>query len=239
MRYWLSTWALIGSVGTLIVISGCQKAQQTLDPQSTPATAQTTPIPEKPPLPRHQYDNLQLRLAAGGVDMSELRWALTDPDVTALTKTTHLLPAMAWHRSALYLIDDLWALKSEKYPELNWRLIAEPPVRIALASTLARLQKEDKKTEYIDYINRFRDDPDPFNQLQVIIAMGYMRDSGNTDYLASRLNSASPLIVKNAISALASLGEGPARNIVVELGKTHHDETMRLFINKVLAETQR
>jgi len=190
-------------------------------------------------LPRRQYDNLRLKLAAGGASMSELRLALTDPDVTALTKTMHALPAMAWHRGALYLIYDLWSLKKEKYPELNWEMIEKPPARIALASTLNRLQREAGAREYVDYINRFRHDPAPFNQLQVVIAMGYLNDSANADYLVSRLGSHSLLVVKNAISALASMDDHAARNTVVELGKTHSDANMRAFISKVLQQTQR
>ena len=84
------------------------------------------------------YDVLREKITFGNANFSEVREALTEPDILNLTNTLHALYSMRWHRAVLHLLQNIWERKREKYPELAWDLLEKIPPRIALASTINR-----------------------------------------------------------------------------------------------------
>ncbi len=168
------------------------------------------------------YRYLQSKIAYGQATLAETRKALADPDPYSLSNTVHALFSMRWQRGTIHLLNAMWAMDREKYPGLAWDLIAEPPVRIALASTINRIRIVHTE-EYQAYIRAFKDDPEEFNRAQVSVALGYNGATGDLPYLQAMANGENHYVAQSAITALSVFGGDQARDILIKLLERHHD----------------
>ena len=48
------------------------------------------------------------KITFGNANFSEVREALTEPDILNLTNTLHALYSMRWHRAVLHLLQNIW-----------------------------------------------------------------------------------------------------------------------------------
>ncbi len=222
-----------------LLLSGCLKKQ---DPNTTDQTNKTQHVivadgrAIKYPLPRREYRLLFRKMLAGAATLAETRTALTDPNLRALTNTVNALYAMAWHRGVLYLMRDIWQLNKEKYPELNWALLERPPVRLALANVINRLQTDDQNPQFLDYIRRFQQDANDFNRAQAIIALGYHGDVADIDYIRSHVDNKNPYLTQTAVTALALMQNEQARQVLLALEKEYTGQPLGTLIHDMLEE---
>ncbi len=165
-------------------------------------------------------EELQLRIAYGIATVAEVRKALTESDPYALTNTVHAMFAMRWQRGVVHLLNGMWALDKQKYPELSWDLISTPPVRIALASTINRIRIVNTD-EFKSYIRRFKNDDQEFNRAQVSVALGFNGDPLDLTYLQAMCNGDNHYVAQSAITALSVFGGDQARDILIELSEKH------------------
>ena len=219
--------ALLALVLSLSALSGCQEPAGEASPSSA-ATAET------PSAPLYDYDQLGLSIAYGRASLAEVRQALTDRDIGRLTNTMHGLYSMRWHRGVYNLLFDMWSAQKESYPELAWDLIAKAPVRIALASTITRVEIF-KADEYRDYIREHRYDEHEFHRAQVAVALGLNGDPVDVDYIREMAAGDNHYVAQSAITALSLMSNSQkARDAMLELSRQFQDTARGRLIDELL-----
>lgn len=159
---------------------------------------------------------LRRKIMYGQATLAEVRKALTDPDIGALTNTVHGLYSMRGHRGVYKLVYELWALDKSNYPELQWRQFAKPPVRLALASTLIRIQPYDNG-EYVDYLRAHRRDEHEFHRAQVVIGLAFKAAPEDVPYIYEMAAGDNAFVAQSAITALGVMNIPPAKDALIRL----------------------
>ena len=178
--------------------------------------------PEVAPREAADYPFLQQKIRHGSASLNEVKLALTETDVGSLTNTVHALYIMRGRPEVLRLIDDLWALKKDRHPDLAWRLLEKAPVRIALASTINRIKivNTDAQTEYI---RAHKFDEHEFHRAQVVVALGFNGDVADIEYIKSMALGENHYVSQSAISGLALMGGEAARDALAEIWRDSQD----------------
>ncbi len=195
-----------------------QKTDESIDQKSD-----TTSAKAEQATPLFDYEKLRQKITYAEATALEVKNALTEQDPAALSNTLHALYSMRWHRVVVYLLDDLWKLDKNKHPDLAWNLIEKPPVRIALASTINRIQIHNTK-EYKDYIRAHKYDEHEFHRAQVIISLGLNQNPKDVPYLQEMGEGNNNYVAQSAITALALMHHVLARDAMVTIwGKYAND----------------
>ena len=200
---------------SLVMLSACDKQEQ----------AEPKAVAEKPAVEVAEnngidYETLQRKIAYGQANLAEIRQALTVNDSQTMTNVIHGMYSMRWLRGAQYVLEDMWVLNKDNYPELNWQLIENAPARLALASTLNRIKIIDTD-EYLVYLRSFKYDEDEFNRAQVVVAMGFNGSPSDLDYIREMADGDNHYVAQSAITSLAIFGGNQAKNIMIELWEKH------------------
>ena len=179
------------------------------------------------------YDVLREKITFGNANFSEVREALTEPDILNLTNTLHALYSMRWHRAVLHLLQNIWERKREKYPELAWDLLEKIPPRIALASTINRIRIFNTD-EYKAYIRSHRYADHEFVRAQVVVSLGLNGDPDDVDYLVKMVNSSNHYVVQTAMTSLALMGHVRAKEAMITLEDEYRDEPRGKLLRELL-----
>jgi HEAT repeat protein len=199
---------------------------------SAPDTAERGDAASRPP-PDPEMDLLRRKIMYGQATLAEVRKALTDPDIGALTNTVHGLYSMRAHRGVYRLIYELWALRETDYPELQWRQFAKPPVRLALASTLIRIQPYDNG-EYVNYLREHRYDEHEFHRAQVVIGLAFKADPADIPYVYEMAAGDNVFVAQSAITALGVMNVPPAKDALIRLLKERANDPRVQITKEVL-----
>jgi hypothetical protein len=182
------------------------------------------------------YDRLHKLIIYGKADFADIRKALTDKNEAALTNTVHALYAMRSQRTVSNLLFDLWNMEKDKYPELSWNEISKAPSRIALASTINRIQVINTD-EYKDYIRSFKNDDNEFHIAQVVISLGFNGSPDDIEYIKEKADGDNHYVAQSAITALAIMGGNQARDAMIELAELHENSPRGDLIKTLLKQT--
>ena len=193
-----------------------------------PSAVQHTPLGQQP-----NYEALRRKIASGMATLAECRKALTETDVGGLTNTVHALYSMGWHRGVYHVLHDMWNKDRAKYPEFAWDLIVKAPVRIALASTINRLELSGSNV-YLDYIRAHKYDKHEFHRAQVVVALGLNGNPEDIKYIKSMADGDDHYVVQSAITALALMNSKKASDALIELWKKYRDTPRGTLIEEVL-----
>lgn len=183
---------------------------------------------------KEQFYKLRQQIISGNAGVVEVKEALLYPNKQELTNLMHSLFAMKWHRGVHGLLDKLWELDSESLPNLNWDLFSEPPVRIALASTINRIKANLGGTEYRNYIRKFKYDSNSFIRAQSIVALGLNQNPNDIPYLVEMAESSDDYLIQVSISALAFMSHNQARDALKTLAKKYYNTPRGELIEDVL-----
>lgn len=184
--------------------------------EQNPAAGPTPPKPASIPHHAVNYRFLQRKITFGQATLAEVRQALTDNDTGNITNTLHALYSMRWHRGVIHLLYEMWDLKKGKYPELAWDIIDKAPARIALASTICRIQITGTG-KYLQYIRSHENDKNEFNRAQVVIALGLNGDAADVDYIKKMADGDNVYVAQSAITALSLVGHKKASDAMIDL----------------------
>ena len=186
----------------------------------------------------YNYKALTVRIASGHATIEEVRQALTDKDAGRLTNTVHALYSMRWHVAVVHLIHDMWDLQTAKYPELSWDLLKKPPVRIALASTVSRIQVANTG-KYLDYMRAHEHDKQEFIRAQVVVGLGLNGYKEDVPYIKSMAESDDHYVVQSAVASLGFMQSGAARDALEELWLEFRGTPRQDLIEGVLKKVYR
>ena len=179
------------------------------------------------------FQQLQNKTIYGTATLSEVKELLTYPDLAGLTNSMHAMYAMRWHRGVLELLSDLWQNNQTPYPKIVWEEINKPPVRIALASTLARINQDDKE-EWLNYIHSHKDDAHEFHKAQTIIALGFNADPADIKYIKTQIEGDNRYVTQTSITALAIMENPQAKNTMIELLEDYKDNPRATLLRDLL-----
>jgi HEAT repeat protein len=187
------------------------------------------------------YQALRYKITYKKANFSEIRKSLTEKNAGGLSNTMHALYSMRWNRRGRTLLYDLWNMKTDLYPELTWKEISKPPVRIALASTIHRMQSEkflDHPDTYIykKYIRTYKYDDHEFIRAQVVIALGLAGDPADVPYLKEMAEGDNKYVRQSSITALGLMNNKQASDALVELFKKNENNPIGKLILGVLKE---
>ena len=204
----------------LLSIAVSNVAKKALDPGSAfkPNTAWTTPAEKKPE--RLNYDALRRSITYGQATLFDVRQALTQRDEMGLSNTIHALYGMRIQRGVIHILRGIWDNNRQAYPEFTWELLNKPSVRIAVASTLNRIQIVNSD-EYKEYIRDHRHSGQSFIRAQASIALGLGGDPEDLEYLFEQADGYDHYVAQSAITALSLYGGNRARDLMIKLLKKH------------------
>jgi HEAT repeat protein len=197
-----------------------------------PAAAADESGAERPPRDP-VYDQLQRKIITGQASLAEVRQALCDPDIAALTNTVHGLYSMRWHRGVVNLLDDMWALRRDRAPEIRWEQIEKAPVRLALASTLVRL-KPFGDEEYIHYLREHRRDAHEFHRAQVVVGLGFNAAAEDVPYIEEMAGGDNTFVAQSAITALGLMEIPAGKEALLRLRDRDFDDGRQVIVEEVL-----
>ncbi len=166
--------------------------------------------------PKFNYNKLRTLITYGKATIIDVKQALTETDVVGLSNTLHALYSMRWHRGVYHLYYDLWNLEKDKYPDLAWESLEKVPARIALASTINRVQIYNTE-EYKNYIRAHEHDENEFHRAQVVVALGLNGDPDDVEYIKSMADGDNHYVAQSAISSLAMAAHVKAQDAMIEL----------------------
>ena len=182
-----------------------------------------------------QYKVLHQKIAYGKASLAEIRMALTENNSLALANVMQALYAMRWHRGVIHLLNGLWELDKDKYPELAWKEIEIAPTRIALASTLNRIRIVGTEP-YLDYIRQHIDSDNNLIGAQVAVALGFNGESKDLEVLEKYSAGDNPYIAQSAITGLGLFGSEQAQNILITLLGQFKESNRGNLIREVLQQ---
>jgi len=210
-------------------VPGLSAAQTT--PQKPGATGPGTPAAQHAP----NYHLLLRNITYGRATLAQVRQAMTDTDVGELTNIVHALYSMRWHRGVINLIYDMWEGQKQKYPELAWNLIDKAPIRIALASTICRIQITGTE-KYLAYIRLHEHDKNEFHRAQAAIALGFNGTEDDVAYIKSMADGDNVYVAQSAITALALMGHKAASDALIDLWHKYRNSPRGDLIQQVLRQ---
>jgi len=196
------------------------------------AVAGETAPPATPPT-QAEYADLRHKITYGDATLADVRRALTERDPAALTNTVHALYSMRWHRGVITLIHALWGLNKDLYPEISWDLIEKPPVRIALASTLNRIEAPNT-TEFKAYIRAHENDEHEFHRAQVVVALGLGGDPADVPYVEKMAAGDNAYVTQSAITGLGLMTNPQARDALIRLQEKFRTDPREPLIAEIL-----
>jgi HEAT repeat protein len=191
-------------------------------------------LPDKHNVKPTSFRTLYDRIYSGKANLNEVKQALTSKDTTQLVNAIHALYAMKWHIGVRSLLYKMWRKDMESTPDINWELIEIPQVRIALASTINRIDRLKSKT-LRDYIRTFKYDDNDLNRGQVIVALGLNGDPADVPYLEEMADSDNRYLTQIGVSSLAFMGNETAKNSLISLAKKHYSNPRGKLILEVLS----
>ncbi|HJP36499.1 MAG TPA: hypothetical protein QF901_10965, partial [Gammaproteobacteria bacterium] len=177
-------------------------------------------VPTAAAVPNYDYDKLRQKITYGRATLADARRAMTDQDPASLSNSIHAFYVMRRHRGVVHLLKGMWELNEAKYPELSWALIAKPPARIALASTLNRIQIVETEP-YQQYIRSYKNAEHEFIRAQVAVALGFNGDPVDLSYLKLMSDGDNHYVAQSAITGLSLFGGERARDVLIELAEKH------------------
>ncbi len=184
----------------------------------------------KDPIP---FKNLYNKIYSGKATLEHVKQALNSDDTTKLVNTMHALYAMRLNRGAYNLMYDMWELKNTEETDINWKIIGEPPVRIALASTINRIDGV-KSRELREYIRSFKYNDDEKLRGQVLVALGLNGDPADVPYIVEMANSNNRYLTQIGVSSLAFMGNGTAKKALIAMANKHYDTPRGKLVIDVL-----
>lgn len=215
MKYSIVVWCV------LLVITGCDDRQETTNNDSAVnhpsiSSSPDTVNQDKKSKDEQYYQERFKKIVFGTAQLADVREALTDQDAGSLTNTVHGLYAMRWHRGVLHILQDMWQLDKTRYPELAWDLIGKPPVRLALASTMNRIQTSGTR-EFVEYLRQHKNETHEFNIAQVAVGLGFHGDPADVEYLKSLASGNNHYIVQSSLTALSLMNNPAARDALQDI----------------------
>ncbi len=206
--------------------------------ENTTTTSQKKPVLEREG-DEYDYQALRYKIMYSKADFHDVKLALTQKDVGGLTNTVHALYSMRWDRNVSRLIYDLWNMKSDLYPELAWDTIAKTPVRLAVASTIYRIQNlnplENKDVQqYKEYIRAHKYDEHEFNRAQVVVALGMGGDPADVPYLEEMAAGDNRYVTQSAVTGLGLMNNKQSSDALIRLFNKHKDDARGELILAVL-----
>ena len=179
------------------------------------------------------YDVLRRSITYGTASLFDVRQALTQDNEMGLSNTIHALYGMRVQRGVVHVLYGMWKGDREAYPEFSWDLIEKPSVKIAIASTLNRIQIVDTD-EFKNYIRAQQNADDSFIRAQASIAFGLGGDPSDLDYLYTQADGEDHYVAQSAITALSLYGGDQARDFMIELLKKHQGTSRGALIAELL-----
>lgn len=168
------------------------------------------------------YKDIYNLIYTGKATLSQVKWALSSGDITQLVNIMHALYAMRGHSGVYHILYRMWRLDMDNDPNVNWTLIKQAPVRIALASTINRIDIL-KSRDLRDYIRSFKYDDLDINRGQVLAALGLNGDPVDIPYLEEMVDSDNFYLTQIAVTALAFMSNSNAKDSLIVLAKKHYE----------------
>jgi HEAT repeat protein len=223
-------------VPVLLALLGCEPeapGPTVPQPDLTPPSAPEAPAP---PATLGPYERTREAIRASTATLDAILEALTEEDVEGLANTLHALYLMGERPWVLQLLRALWNEDLDAYPELDWGRLSAPAARVALASTLARLEPA-RRESYLGYLRRALAEPDPFVRAQAAVGLGFAGEPADVPALAELALGGAAYDGEAAVKALGIHGSESARLALLALRDAPRlDRRRRAVVRQVLLE---
>ena len=216
----------------LILLLAASTAARAADSSSTQQNKETAArIAHRQEL---EYQLLERKIAYGKATLADVRKGLSITDIGKLTNIVLALYSMRWQRGVFVLLHNMWDLKDKNvYPELNWKEFAKPPVRLALATTLLRVDQFHNQ-RYVDYLRAHEQDKNEFHRAQVVVGLGFKGEPRDIHYIYRMAGGKDAYVAEAAITALGLMALPQAKDGLLLLHKKYANDPRDMVIMNVL-----
>lgn len=161
---------------------------------------------------QYSYDALQNRIIRGQAKFEEILYALTDDQPSRLSNVFHSLSLYRDDNRIFVLLTDIWKDNRTDHPELSWAAMSDPHARVALATTLARIDK-DNYSGYYSYVMLNVQNDDSEVRANSAIGLGFIGGDQDIGTLREMIIS-DPItgVAANAATALILIGTKAAED---------------------------
>ena len=109
------------------------------------------------------------------------------------------------------------------------------PTRIALASTLNRIQITNTE-EFQSYIRSFKEHEHEFIRAQVVVALGFNGDPVDVPYLNDMADGDNDYVAQSAIAGLGLMNNNEAKQALIKLGTRYLNTERGAIVNGMLRD---
>lgn len=180
-----------------------------------------------------EFQQLYKLIVYGQANFNQVQAALKTEDAGEMVNIVHALYSMRWLRGVNNMLQAMWEMDQQAYPDLNWEKIKLTPVRIAIASTINRIRILDTR-EYKAFIREHKYDDHEFHRAQVVVALGLNQDPADVDYLYEMADGDNIYVSQSAITSLALMGNDPGKEALIKLANKHRDSPRGQLVMEVL-----
>lgn len=139
--------------------------------------------------PQARPDSKQSNYKQKYVEVEELVAALNDNDITKIEELRNvMLMHLRSHRKELLFLRDLWRRDQKKYPDISWKNVNSPNIRLEIADILVQASKssildldENEKKDIHDYVLEYIGNKNPDIIRRVVMILSTIDDKNDVE----------------------------------------------------------
>lgn len=151
----------------------------------------------------------EVKLFGADLKFEEIEEKLRGDEAKEMADAIAQMATMQQRAEVARLLQAAWDDAMEKYPDLNWKVIHDSRVRVALAQVLGQWYPDDP--QYRAYILAALEKAQAMEKVDALIALGTVANESDIDYLERTGREADEATAAGALAALQIAGGETAR----------------------------
>lgn len=146
----------------------------------------------------------EVRVFGADLKLDEIKEKLRGNDAKQMADAIVQMVTMQQRAEVADLLQAAWSGTRDKHPDLNWQVLQDPRVRVALAQVLGQWYPDDP--QYRDHILAAVEKAHGLEKTDVLIALGAVATESDIEYLERTGKEADEATAAGALAALQIAG---------------------------------
>lgn len=146
----------------------------------------------------------EVKVFGADLKFEEIKEKLRGNDAKQVTDAVVQMVTMQQRAEVADLLQAAWNDTRDKHPDLNWQVMQDPRVRVALAQVLGQWYPDDP--QYRAYILAALEKAQGMEKTDILIALGAVATESDIEYLERTGKEADEAVAAGALAALQVAG---------------------------------
>lgn len=168
------------------------------------------------------------------VTVEKLTKVLNSENKDWILETLNTVKGMRYQGDILVFLKDLWDGERAKHPNLSWKTVNSPIVRIEIANVLLQARRnrriEIDKTPIQKYLRERTFNSDRQVKMNAVLALGILGDVRDIPRMVELAGTEEMGVFRASVLALASICGEEAQNALDKLAVTVREQSSRYYI---------